>query len=640
MAGFSGIGTSGFGPNSGFRFSGFRFGSLDGRNNTFRYPSPWWDVAHMELPTTVKHLFRWCRYHMLVNPLVSAVTKKMAAYPITNLVIDDEPQEGFDRNKKRWEDLLFRVLNIGRFQIEAGLDYFGYGNCVVSIKFPFYKWLQCRACGTQRRIQKLKFKKDWDFKNFDYLLTCPECGHHGPCHVHDKEYKSYKDIKLIRWNPQDLDIEYNPITCETEYAYNIPGKIRKRVLSKHRRYLETLPNVFIKAMKTARPVVLERQNLFHFKAPTPSLAANDGGWGYPPILPALKDSFYLQIMKKAQEAVMLEHLVPLDIIYPASSDSMASPYQMTNLSDWKKRIELEIIKWRWDPNYKPILPLPVGYQRIGGDGRALMLTQEIRAWSEHIIAGMSVPQEFVFGGLSYSGSSVSLRMLENQFKTYRQMHEHFLKHFLVPAICRSMNWMPVGVHLAEFKMADDMQMKQILLSLNQMKKVSDKTLLAEFDKDALEEAKMVESELRRNLDIAKLEQLHNAATQGEAQKVQVKYQLEAQEMQMQAQREQQEREQQQMGEQQQQLAQQQQSQQHEQAVQQVGGKQNVVDLAEGYARRISQYPIEQQSAVLQRLRAESPQLHSLVMQKVQTGKALTQQPLPQQKPPRRGDSPI
>jgi len=185
---------------------------MDGRNNTFRYPSPWWDVAHMELPTTVKHLFRWCRFHMLVNPLVSAVSKKMASYPITEVIIDEDETEGFDKNRERWHDCLFNVLNIGRFQLEAGLDYYGYGNCIVSLLFPFHKYLTCQSCGVKKRIKKLKFRQHWDFRNFQYILTCPECRTQAPAKVTDEYYRSYREIKIIRWNPQDIEIDYNPIT--------------------------------------------------------------------------------------------------------------------------------------------------------------------------------------------------------------------------------------------------------------------------------------------------------------------------------------------------------------------------------------------------------------------------------------------
>jgi hypothetical protein len=507
---------------------------------------------------------------------------------------------------------------------------------VVSILYPFHKYLQCRMCGYKERIKRLKFRRQWDFKNFKYTLNCPRCSHLGNCKVKDEYYKSYRDIKLIRWNPSDLDIDFNPITREAEYAYNAPEKIRSKVLRKNRRYLEDLPSALISSMKTRRPFILTRENIFHFKAPTPSLESNDEGWGYPPILPALKDSFYLQIMKKSQEAIMLEHLVPLDVLFPASTDANANPYQMINLADWKRRIEGEIVKWRWDPNHKPILPIPIGHQRIGGNGRAMMLTQEIRAWSEHIIAGMGVPQEFVFGGLSWSGSSVSLRMLENQLLTYRTMHEHFLEHFLIPNIARFMGWREVKVHMREFKMADDMQMKQMLMSLNQLRKISDKTLLSEFGKNSLDEARMIEQELLRSLNIQKLDTLYKAQIQGEAQQVQTKFQIKAQESMQKAQMKQQQ-EMAQAGMGQQVPGQEQPGQQ--QGEQQQGGV-NVVELADAYARKISSLDETAQAQVLQRMQGESPQLHDLVRQKMSTNAAATQEPLPEQRPPRRENSPI
>ena len=646
----AGIGDSGGqGSSSRFGTGGFKHGSLDGRNNGFRYPSPWWDVAHMDLPKSVKHLFKWCRYHMLVNPLVSTVVRKMSAYPITEVIIDDEPEEGFDKHTKKWKDFLFRTINVNRFQLEVGLDYQGYGNCIVSLLYPFHKHLQCRMCGYKNRIKRLKYRKEWDFKNFKYTLKCPRCSHMGNAKVKDEFYKSSRDIKIIRWNPTDIDIDFNPITRVPEYAYTPPQKIKSKIMRKNKRYLEELPAALIDAMRTKRPFILTSENVFHFKAPTPSLESNDEGWGYPPILPALKDSFYLQIMKKAQEAVMLEHLVPLDIMFPASADANANPYLTINLGDWKRRIEGELVRWRQDPNYKPILPIPMGHQRIGGNGRALMLTQEIRAWSEHIIAGMGVPQEFVFGGLSYSGSSVSLRMLENQFLTYRTMHEHFLEHFLIPNVARFMGWKEVKVHMKQFKMADDMQAKQLMMSLNQMRKISDKTLLSEFGKNALDEAKMVEQEMKRTLSLERLDTLTKATIQGEQQAIMGKAQIKMQEAQMAAQAKMQQA---QMAAQpgmaapgaegQQPGAEGQQAEGQQPGGQQAEGQQpssvNVLELAEGYANRLQNMEPHEQQAVLQKMKMQMPQLHDLVQKKLAENNAMSQQPLPEQRPPRRADS--
>ena len=627
------LGNSGLGPGSSSRM-GFKNGNLDGRNNSFKYPSPWWDVAQMDLPRSVKSLFKWCRYHMLVNPLVAAVVRKMAVYPITKVIIDEGSQEGFDRYKNRWEDFLYRVLNVTQTQLEIGLDYYGYGNCIVSILYPFHKYLECRGCGFRKRITHLRYKKEWNFVNFKYTLNCPTCSLQGNAKVKDEFYKSYKDIRIIRWNPSDIEIDYNPITREPVYAYTVPPKVRSRIVKKNKRYLETMPQQLIDSLRMKKPFILTRENIFHFKSPTPSLEANEEGWGYPPILPALKDSYYLQIMKKAQEAVMLEHLVPLDIMFPASSDPNANPYLTINLSEWKTKIENELVRWRWDPNYKPILPVPMGHQRIGGNGKALMLVAEIRAWSEQIIAGMGVPQEFVFGGLSWSGSSVSMRMLENQFMNYRVMHEHFLQHFLIPNVARFMGWREIGVHMKAFKMADDMQAKQLMISLNQMRKISDKTLLAEFGKDSLDEARLIEKEMMHTLELQKMDALYKAQVQGESQQVSTKYQIDAQKQMMEAQRKQQADMAQQGG------APQPppppgEAPQPPEAPEQGSQNVNVIELAEAYARKIGSMEEQERVAVLQQMSSHTPQLHELVQRKLATVQAMAQKPLPEQRPPRR-----
>ncbi len=215
-----------FGPGSAFRFGSYKYGNLDGRTSNFRYPSAWWDVAHMELPSTVKHLFKWCRYHALANPLISAVVRKMSEYPITRVILDHDEREGFDKQKKRWDDCLHNVLDIHRFQIEAGLDVNTYGNCLVSIVYPFHKYLECRSCGNKTRIKRLKFRTEWNFSNWKYTFNCPRCFHNGEAKVTDEWYHSYRDIKLLRWNPSDVDIDFNPITQRARYFYRIPARIR------------------------------------------------------------------------------------------------------------------------------------------------------------------------------------------------------------------------------------------------------------------------------------------------------------------------------------------------------------------------------------------------------------------------------
>lgn len=665
----------GAGSQSAVRFSRSR-GRTGSQEQGLQYPSPFFDIAHTYLPATVKQMFRWCRYYFLVNPLINAVVFKMSEYPVTDIIFDTERPE----LKRRWEDFLLDHLRYRAFQIEVGLDYHTYGNALVSIFYPFLKLLKCRSCG------KRTFAKDADyrFQNFQFHIGC-SCGHHGPAEVIDHYIKAPKGIRLLRWNPEDVDIRYNDITGEYEYYYEIPTQLKNDIIIGKKSVVETVPQLFIDALKQKKSVVFRRDNIYHFKRPT--LAGKDRGWGTPMILPVLKDTFYLQVLRKAQESIALEHIVPLRIIFPQAGSATSDPYTSVNLQDWKDQVAGEIRRWRSDNNYIPIMPLPLGNQTIGGDGRALLLSQEIRVWSEQIVAGMGIPVELVFGGLSYSGSNVSLRMLENTFLGYLQDH-HALLRWVISRTSSYLGWSSVRSRFKPFKMADDLQRKAYLFQLNQAGKLSDESLLSDSDHDSAKEDQIMERESSRRAGAMKKQRLLQAEIEGESQMTSMKWQMKLQRQQMKEQTViQNEAAKDQMAfqsEQQKQMMQDQTAMQQGQPLQptppeqqsmprhpelleppkdiqspltmrsvspipqgatgeQLSGRSNVdlLYLGRQIADRINALDVTTKPRALAQLKAQQPALHDVVLGLMMSGgpsraSAAAARPLPEQKPARRG----
>jgi len=507
-----------------------RFDTFHGRsegglsNNGTRYPSPFFDISHTYLPTSVQHMFRWCRYYFMVNPLINAVSYKMAEYPITPIIFDEEDPAIRDR----WTNISENQLKLRSFQIEAGLDYFCYGNALISIHWPFEKYLKCRSCEHEVRIEKATYK----FRNLQYSMHCSKCEQTTDASVTDHNVKNLKGIKLIRWNPEYVRIEHNELTGESDYFFEIPVTIRNDILMGKPHMVEKIPHVFIEALRKSKAIRFTDDQIFHLKRPT--IAQKDMGWGMPLILPVLKDTYYLQILRKAQEAIAQQHIVPLRILFPQAGSASSDPFSMTDLGMWRKRIEAEIQKWRNDPNYIPILPLPVGNEVIGGEGKALMLHQEMRSWSEQIVAGMHVPIEFVFGGLQYSGSNVSMRMLENQFLGFRTMQLIMVRDFILGRVADYMGWVRPKMRFKRFKMADDLQRSALNFQINQAQKISDTTLLDDMDYDLMQEEKYKRAELDKQLDNQRKMQIANAHLQGELQVIQARYAAQAQKVMMEA----------------------------------------------------------------------------------------------------------
>lgn len=92
---------------------------------------------------------------------------------------------------------------------------------------------------------------------------------------------------------------------------------------------------------------------------------------------------------------------------------------------------------------------------------------------------MSVPNEFVYGGLQWSGANVSLRMLENQFINYRTMMQEVIDYIIDE--CHTYFDIPkIKVRMQPFKMADDIAQKDLLLRLVEAGVLSKHTALKEL----------------------------------------------------------------------------------------------------------------------------------------------------------------
>lgn len=487
-------------------------------NNLVRYPNPFFDIANTYIPRNIKVLFKFCRDFFHVNAFLRNVITKLTEYPITDLLYESAVSEDA---KHKWDTVINDDLKLKSFLIEVGLDYFTYGNSFISTTMKSVRYLKCNSCGHTDLIKNVKFK----LKNYDFHGTCAACKNMTLFRIHDEVIKSNKNFRLIRWAPENIDIDYNPITGNSVYYYNIPNKIKTLIISGNVNILEDTPEVFLQSLKLNKKIELNRDNLYHLKYPT--LAEEDMGWGKPMILPALKDIYYLQTLRKANEAIANEHTVPKKTISPANTATM-DPYSQMNLGQWKSEVEETIKKWRRDPNHIAIFPIPMTYQELGGNAKMLMLTPEMRFIEENIINSLGVPLEFIKGGASWTGSSVSLRIVENHFLTYRELLIDLINYFIVPKLVAYLEYPEVKFVFKKFKMSDDSESKQLAINLNASGKISDAKLIDEFGYVYEEEQKALKKNRMESLEASIEEMEKQSEAQGKASVIQARYQVRAQ----------------------------------------------------------------------------------------------------------------
>lgn len=487
-----------------------RLGSPQGKN---RYPSPFFDVGQQYVPPTVKELFKWVYFYATNNSFLGPALRKIAHYPVTDLIFEDGNHEVV----KYWKMLLNNTLQIKAFNMESNLDLTTYGNGFVTINYPFSRFLECAVC-KQRTPWKAAQKK---IDNLTFKLKCPKCGSQDKAKIVDIPFKSVENIRLIRINPEFIDIKYNEASGRHTYLYSIPDKLRRMIMAGDPDILEDTPMIYIEAIKQRRKVKLSAQNVFHLK--TPTLAGKDMGWGMPRIAVALKDLYYFYTLRRGQEAIINEHIVPFDIIFPQANGKM-DPYVHTNLHNWKEEMNKQLASHRRDPNYKAILPFPIGTERIGGDGKALMLTPEMDFLSKTIVGACGIPQEFIYGGtMNWSGSSVSLRTLENDFLHHRsqllQMNIWLIERLRLYLGVAA----PQGIKFSDFKMADDIQKLQVMVGMASNNKLPWEDIWQEMGHDPVVVHRKLESEATFQAKIQDIEIMRAAESQAKAQQLQQRY---------------------------------------------------------------------------------------------------------------------
>jgi hypothetical protein len=495
-----------------------------------RYPSPFFEIAAQYMPPTVQKRHGWCEYYINNDPLIHTAVRRMSEYPITELEV-----EGKNTKQQNFGQRVLEKLNIKAYCINIGLHYYGIGDAFPSIQTKFLRSLICHNClGTLKLddpILRFQLKPEIRNSKVTWVIShCPRCKRAGTGSIKDTPITTMDSIILGRWDPKNIEIDYNPISGMKQYYYVVPKLLQRKILAGDIFYIKTTPKIILEAAVKNRKVLMH-DGVFQFSRATNS--CTDNGWGEPLVGPVLKELFQVQIAKRAREAILQQHIVPLWIMFP-SPQGEGSPFQHLNLGVWRTRIEQEFKKWRRDPNYIPIMPMPLGFQYVGGDMSKLDPSKIIDAMEREIVAGMGIPVEFLFGGSSYSSSTILLRMLENQFLNFRSLMTDFMNSVLIPRVCQIINAEPFTVRFTKLRMMDDVQQKQLAINLNATGKLSDHSLLTDvggfdyeteqrnLDEQFKNEDKRIAERMKRQAAVQKelgLTALRSQAEMGKQQQV-------------------------------------------------------------------------------------------------------------------------
>jgi len=370
------------------------------------FMNPWVDLASSYAPRTINSALELCEFLYVNDSTYRKASERIVNYFLTDLKFSGQS----DDERKKFEKLITEDFDLAGSLQAIGNDFMCYGNSFATVSLPFTRVLVCSKCKRETNIEHVDFKYNPDDGSF--ITYCGKCTSDTKHIARDYKKKDSKAIKIIRWNPKHITIKANRLTHNVEYYTEIPNEIKTGVLNNDKFFIKTTPLPFLAAIKNQTQFKFKQGHLHHMKEPYLS-GLWLGGWGLPAILSSFKNFFRLQVLRRYNEVLMMDYIVPLRIISPAQGNYTEGNSIYNNLmKNWVQEMQDAVVRHRQDGADWNFFPFPVTYQAVGGEGRNLAPVDLIKDEEDRMLNGRGIPPELYRSTMTLQAAPISLRVFE------------------------------------------------------------------------------------------------------------------------------------------------------------------------------------------------------------------------------------
>lgn len=461
-------------------------GSYQRYTNSF--PDPFFDYASTQMPRSLYDVMRWCEYYWITNGIYRTACQRIVRYFMTKVELEDE--DAGDDERRKYTQFLNKQLKIMDVLATIGDDFMCYGNSFTSLHVPFRRYLSCPRCTKQHdRTEYALGSIPYKFKDWAFHATCPKCGYTGKFERIDRRSVEQDKIRVIRWSPHEIRLLYHPISHETQYYWLPSADFKREIRRGNPFYIATTPWEIIETIKENKWFKFDPGIIYHVKEETVAGLRNNG-WGIPRILANFKQAWYVQVLKRYNEAIGLDYIIPFRVITPGkgSGSGEVDPMLHMNVGKFMNNVMGMIRRHRRDPAQWNALPFPIDYQALGAEGRQLAPSELILAGVDELLNSMGFPAELFKGSIQVQAAPMALRLFERTW-THLVAALNGWINWLFEQVAAVLNWEEISGRLQPVTLAEDMERKQILLQLAAGQQVSKQTAYAPFGVDWAEEVR-------------------------------------------------------------------------------------------------------------------------------------------------------
>ena len=130
-------------------------------------------------------------------------------------------------------------------------------------------------------------------------------------------------------------------------------------------------------------------------------------------------------LRQAQTSIASRHMTPIRIVW---GEDLSEP----DVDNLREQVDLALV----DPDFSIITNYQVNWEEMGSNGRLLELSGEYEHIENSLFAGLGVTREILTGEGTYSGSRVTLEIMNTQYLLYRELLQEYVENSLFKPVAR------------------------------------------------------------------------------------------------------------------------------------------------------------------------------------------------------------
>lgn len=444
--------------------------SIWSQNPNEAFPDPFDDIASKHISRNWRNVLEWCQTMYTTNGLYSRALQNAVSYFLTSVHVEDVDDEKTEQYREYFTEHLDSLTSLRKLFNDKDC----YGNGFASLLIPFQRILSCKTCGFQLTIRHWYDYAPSQFHHHGstFTVTCPRCKARGPARVDDKTSTDYREYRIKHWSPLEMEIRHDLFTDDVIYRWRIPETYRHD-LSRHGRdaiwHLERQPLEVLDAIHTNSLYEFHPGVIFHAKDPSVS-GLQLRGWGVPRVFCNYRQLYYVQVLRRFNEAIGIDYVIPIRLITPAPrtagqtfSDGV-DPSELVDPITMKSHFNRIMRNRRQNPTGWEFMPFPVEYRVLGGDANQLAPSELINRANEDLLLETGMPVELWKGSLQFQAAPVALRLFQANHSHIPFQANKFLM-FVMEQSHLALNWDRCKASLRRVDLADDIEKHQLALAL-------------------------------------------------------------------------------------------------------------------------------------------------------------------------------